>query len=103
MAIRMVNLTCLKCGMSLDCDVSSLQSFCPECGAPLLVTVTQLMDILDEKKELKRKDIKYEKDVTVRPPDEKKKKKVHWDHIAVILALILFAAVIVLLCCKRFL
>ena len=63
--IRMVNLMCPKCGMSLDCDASHMQSHCPNCGTKLFISVLQVMDILNEKKEAKRKGIVYVNNATV--------------------------------------
>lgn len=57
--IRMVNLTCPKCGMSLDLDVDAIESYCPNCGGKLFITVSQAIDVWNEKKMIKRKDIKY--------------------------------------------
>ena len=57
--IRMVNLTCLKCGMSLDISVEGLCSYCPHCGGKLYITVRQMMDILNNKKEIEQKGVKY--------------------------------------------
>lgn len=57
--IRMVNLSCPKCGMSLDISVEGLCSHCPNCGGPLMITVRQMMDILNEKKEIMQKGVKY--------------------------------------------
>ena len=57
--IRMVNLSCPKCGMSLDISVEGLCSHCPNCGGPLMITVRQVMDILNDKKEIKQKGVKY--------------------------------------------
>ena len=73
--IRMVNVNCIRCGTSIDIDASNLQAFCPNCGEKLVITVSQVMDILDEKKEIKRKGIVYEKDVNVRKTEKKAKPK----------------------------
>lgn len=81
--IRMVNLACRKCGMSLDIDAANLQTYCPNCGEELLITVKQVMDILDEKKEIKQKNVKYVKDVTL----VKKKSKKKLDILPVLLFL----------------
>lgn len=59
MTIRMVNLTCPKCGMSLDISVEDLESYCPICGGKLFMSVPQVIDVLNQNKEIKRKDIKY--------------------------------------------
>lgn len=57
--IRMVNLSCPKCSLSLDVEVDSLESYCPVCGGKLYMSVPQVIDVLDQKKEIKRKDVKY--------------------------------------------
>lgn len=57
--IRMVNLSCRKCGMSLDEDVNRLDRFCPNCGGKLYISVSQAMDIFNDKKEIERKNVKY--------------------------------------------
>ena len=69
---RLVNLSCRKCGMSLDTDVSIIQSFCPNCGGELFITVKQMMDILDDRKEIKSKNVKYIKDVKLEKRTKKK-------------------------------
>ncbi len=57
--IRMVNLSCLKCGMSLDVEASHVQRYCPSCGGKLFISVNQMIDILDEKQEIRQKGVKY--------------------------------------------
>lgn len=71
--VRLVNLACRKCGMSLDLDAANLQAFCPNCGDELLITVKQVMDILDERKEIRQKSVKYIKDVNLAEPKPKKR------------------------------
>ncbi|MBP5461596.1 MAG: hypothetical protein J6Y20_05660 [Lachnospiraceae bacterium] len=89
--IKMVNLTCRHCGMSLDVDAGNLQAYCPNCGNALLITVKQLMDILDEKKEIKQKSIKYVKDVTL---VETKRKKNRIDILPVALIFLIVSAIV---------
>lgn len=57
--MRMVNLSCPKCGMSLDISADDLCSYCPNCGGALTITVRQMMDILNDKKEIMQKGVKY--------------------------------------------
>lgn len=57
--IRMVNLTCLKCGMSLDVNVETIECYCPNCGGKLYMSAPQVIDVLEQKREIKRKDVKY--------------------------------------------
>lgn len=64
--VRMVNLSCRKCGMSLDCDASHMQAFCPNCGGRLFITVSQVMDILNGRKEMKESKVMYSKDLRLR-------------------------------------
>ena len=84
--VRMVNLSCRKCGMSLDCDASHMQAFCPNCGGRLFITVSQVMDILDEKKIIRQKSVKYMTDVSLRKMEEPKKR---FDILPVILIVFL--------------
>lgn len=95
--IRMVNLTCPKCGMSLDCDAANMQTHCPNCSGKLLITVSQVMDILDEKKEIKRKGVVYEKDVTIRQTEKKPKPKHDWGWIIVSFSVIVILTMLVLM------
>ena len=78
--IRMANLTCRQCGMSLDEDVNNLDRYCPNCGAKLFITVGQVIDILDDRKELKRKDVKYSTQIH-KVSDEKKSQKQKQDFV----------------------
>lgn len=71
--IRIVNLICKECGMSLDVDAKHLQTRCPNCGASLLMTVSRVIDILDEKKEIREKGVAYTKDLRVIQGKTKKK------------------------------
>lgn len=86
--VRLVNLACRKCGMSIDMDANFLQSYCPNCGDELLITVRQVMDILDERKEIRQKNVKYIKDVNL--AKKKPKKKID------ILPVVMFATVLLL-------
>ena len=51
--------------MSLDCDASHMQTFCPNCGNKLFISVSQVNDILNERKEIRQSKVKYTKDVVV--------------------------------------
>ena len=97
--IRMANLTCRQCGMSLDEDVNNLDCYCPNCGAKLFISVSQAIDIWNDKKEIKRKDVKYSTEIyAVRDQKtEQKKRSGFWDllgYAAVIIVLIIYAIII---------
>lgn len=95
--IRMVNLTCPKCGMSLDTDVDHIEEFCPNCGNGLLIPVSKAVDIWNEKKSLKRKDVKYIQSVeTVKPVKIKKQEKTV-DIWLVIIVFMIFVTFIVMI------
>lgn len=87
--VRMVNLSCRKCGISLDLDSANLQAYCPVCGEELLMTVKQVMDILDDKKEIRQKSVRYVKDVTL--TEKKPKKKLD------ILPVLLFVCMVIMM------
>ena len=94
MANRMVNLSCRQCGMSLDTDVDHLFDYCPECGGEMYISVHKAMDIRDEKKMSKRKDIKYVNTVyTVPNGNEKKPEKKKLD-IYTIMSIAFFVAMV---------
>ena len=93
--IRMVNLTCLKCGMSLDISADNLCSHCPNCGGALMITVRQVMDILNDKKEIMQKGVKYAtklSDVQIREKEKARKRNIDIVRIliAVSMALVVF-------------
>lgn len=92
--IRMVNLTCLKCGMSLDISADHLCSYCPHCGSALMITVRQVMDILNDKKEIRQKSVKYAtqmSDVQLRKKEKTRKKKI--DIVRVLIAVSIALAI----------
>ena len=94
--IKMVNLICRKCGMSLDVDAEHIQEFCPHCGEELLIRITTAMDIWNEKKVLKRKDLKYAtqvSDVNIVKSKDKRKVVINKTLLFVtIFMVVLFAA-----------
>ena len=55
-----LELTCVKCGGSLNLDLDNLQSFCPYCGSKLMIDTNQLSDILSEREETKRYQMQLE-------------------------------------------
>ena len=73
--IRMANLMCRQCGMSIDEDVNGLDAYCPNCGGKLYISVSQAIDIWNEKKEFKRKDVKYSTQVSALKDRKSKEKK----------------------------
>lgn len=88
--IRMVNLTCPKCGMSLDISIDDLESYCPICGGKLFMSVPQVIDVLNQNKEIKRKDIKYATKVS----DLKYTKKKNKTNFVGVLMSVLFVIII---------
>lgn len=97
--IRMANLTCRQCGMSLDEDVNSLDRYCPNCGAKLFITVSQAIDIWDDKKELKRKDVKYSTQIhAVKDKKSKEEKRMSsleiLGYVAIAVLIIVYAVLI---------
>lgn len=87
--IRMVNLTCLKCGMSLDVGAAHVQRYCPLCGGKLFISVNQMIDILDEKQEIKESLVKYEKRIKlIKFDNPKRKRNLRWIWITLLVVLI---------------
>lgn len=97
--IRMVNLTCPKCGMSLDVDVESLESYCPNCGGKLYISVPQAIDVFEQKKMIKRKNVKYATMFSdVKSMKETKKSGLDaWTPAITILSILLIITMIVLI------
>lgn len=92
--MRMVNLSCRKCGMSLDVSADDIASHCPNCGTVLSITVPQMIDILNDKKEIKRKGLKYSTQVTgtkIRAEKKKKRNNDIWIMIFPFLLAVLYA------------
>jgi hypothetical protein len=81
--------------MSLDISADDLCSYCPHCGGALMITVRQVMDILNDKKEIMQKGVKYAtklSDVQIREKEKTRKKKIDIVRvlIAVSMALVIF-------------
>ena len=75
---KVLSTVCIHCGSTFDQTIDELQVYCPFCGAELMLNVSKVSDILEEKKEIKSKGIKYTKDLKVKvsdPIDIQKKKK----------------------------
>lgn len=97
--IRMVNLSCRRCGMSLDEDVNNLDQYCPNCGGKLFITVSNAMDIWNDKKELKRKDVKYSTQIhAVKDKKSKEEKRMSsleiLGYVAIAVLIIVYAVLI---------
>ena len=93
--IRMVNLQCPKCGMSLDIAVEAICSRCPNCGGELQISVRRMMDIMNDKKEIMQKGVRYAtrlSDVKVLQKKKTEQKRIDIFHvvIAALIALTIF-------------
>ena len=86
--IRMVNLSCRKCGMSIDFPVDHIDAYCPSCGGPLTITVKQMQDILSEKKNIRQKGVTYETGLDF-AEDRKPKPESKWAALLLIFGALL--------------
>ena len=75
-----IELTCSKCGGSLNFDLDNMQSFCPYCGEKLLIDTSQLGMILSEKEETKRLQLELEKEER---NEIRKHKEQKWDNMII--------------------
>lgn len=57
--MKLITLTCEKCGASLEVDTDNLMASCPYCGAKMMVEVDDLQQLLLSKEQTKRDEMKY--------------------------------------------
>ena len=93
--IRMVNTTCTHCNSSIDQPIDKPQIYCPFCGAELMISITQVQDILFGKKKYKEDKVIYRKDVKYYDESLTKKKKI--SAAVVLLIFIMLCAITALL------
>ena len=65
--MRLINLTCEKCGADLELDLDHITAYCPYCGNRLMIDVANLDKILleREKRITAEKELENYKDRTI--------------------------------------
>lgn len=77
--MKMIDLTCQKCGGNLKADIDNLYAFCPHCGQKLLFDLEQIEFVLAEREKTKREQekTKREQEVTKRAKLDHEYKEKH--------------------------
>ena len=77
--MKMLDLTCRKCGGSLSTDIDNLYAHCPHCGQKLLFDLDQIEFVLAEREKTKREQevTKREQEVTKRAQLDHEYKEKH--------------------------
>ena len=55
-------MKCINCDATLELDLDNLQKFCPYCGSKILVEPAVFQEILAEREETKRLEMKYKQE-----------------------------------------
>lgn len=65
--MRLINLTCEKCGADLELDLDHITAYCPYCGNRLMIDVANIDKVLleREKRITAEKELEHYKDRTV--------------------------------------
>jgi DNA-directed RNA polymerase subunit RPC12/RpoP len=80
--MRLIQLTCSKCGASLNLDLDNLQAYCPYCGQKLMIDMDQMNQILTEKEKTKRQQMEYDHETQMKEMENKDRwKTLKWAGI----------------------
>lgn len=80
-AANTFELTCFKCGGSLNLDLDNMQSFCPYCGEKLMIETNQLSKILSEKEKTKRLQMELDKEER---NEIRKHQETKWENMMIV-------------------
>lgn len=92
--MKMIELTCQKCGGVLNADIDNLFAYCPHCGQKLLFDLEQIEFVLAEREKTKREQekTKREQEVTkrIQLEQEHKTKRIQSNQTQLLLFMAMF-------------
>ena len=85
--MKMIELTCQKCGGVLNADIDNLYAYCPHCGQKLLFDLEQIEFVIAEREKTKR-----EQEVTkrIQLEQEHKTKRIQSNQTQLLLFMAMF-------------